>query len=81
MAYKHVLVSDLKSASEHDLHTQEQARDWPHKIDGIPVRKEVLDMCLQLRRSYSGYRFHAGRGTSCRSPRTPRKPSRLPCPS
>ena len=62
MAYKHVLVSDLKSASEHDLHTQEQARDWPHKIDGIPVRKEVLDMCLQLRRSYSGYRFHAGRG-------------------
>ena len=62
MAFKHVLVADLQPANERDLHTQEQASDWPHKIDGIPVRKEVLDLCLQLRRSYSGYRFHAGRG-------------------
>lgn len=62
MSYKHILVSQLQPASERDLHMQEQSADWPHKIDGIPVRKEVLDLCLQLRRSYSGYRFHAGRG-------------------
>lgn len=62
MSFKHILVSDLQPATERDLHTQEQVADWPHKIDGIPVRKEVLDMCKELRKSYSGYRFHAGRG-------------------
>jgi hypothetical protein len=62
MAFKHILVSELQPPTERDLHTQEQASDWPHKIDGIPVRKEVLDMCKELRKSYSGYRFHAGRG-------------------
>ena len=62
MAFKHVLVSELKSPTERDLHSQEQLTDWPYKVDGIPVRKEVRDLCMELRKSYSGYRFHAGRG-------------------
>jgi transcription antitermination factor NusG len=62
MSFDHILVSKLQAPTERDLHTQEQTKDWPHKIDGIPVRKEVLDLCKELRKSYSGYRFHAGRG-------------------
>ena len=45
MSFKHVLVSSLQAATERDLHSQEQVADWPHKIDGIPVRKELLDLC------------------------------------
>lgn len=60
--FKHVLVSELKSPTERDLHSQEQLSEWPYKVDGIPVRKEVRDLCMELRKSYSGYRFHAGRG-------------------
>ena len=62
MSFSHVLVSSLQAATERDLHSQEQVADWPHKIDGIPVRKELLDLCKELRKSYSCYRFHAGRG-------------------
>lgn len=56
---KAVLVSDL-AANERDLHNKGELQDWPHKVDGIPVRKEVKEMCEELRRSFKGFRFHAG---------------------
>lgn len=59
MAFKHKLVSDLSKPSEHDLHNQSQSADYPWKLDGIPVRREVYDLGTELRRSFKGYRFHA----------------------
>ena len=62
MSVKHVLVSSLKAPTDRDLHTDPQSTDWPFKLDGIPVRREVYDLGTELRRSYHGFRFHATRG-------------------
>jgi len=59
---KHVLVSTLGKPTERDLHNDPQSADWPFKLDGIPVRREVYDLGTELRRSYHGFRFHATRG-------------------
>jgi hypothetical protein len=59
---KHVLVSTLKAPTDRDLHNDPQSADWPFKLDGIPVRREVHDLGVELRRSYHGFRFHATRG-------------------
>jgi hypothetical protein len=59
---KHVLVSSLRAPTERDLHNDPQSADWPFKLDGIPVRREVHDLGVELRRSYHGFRFHASRG-------------------
>jgi hypothetical protein len=59
---KHVLVSSLKAPTDRDLHNDPQSADWPFKLDGIPVRREVYDLGTELRRSYHGFRFHATRG-------------------
>jgi hypothetical protein len=56
---KAVLVTEL-IASERDLHNKPELHDWPHKVDNIPVRKEVKDFCTELNRSFKGFRFHAG---------------------
>ena len=62
MSVKHVLVSTLKAPTDRDLHNDPQSADWPFKLDGIPVRREVYDLGTELRRSYHGFRFHATRG-------------------
>lgn len=62
MSIKHVLVSSLKAPTDRDLHNDPQSADWPFKLDGIPVRREVYDLGTELRRSYHGFRFHATRG-------------------
>ena len=62
MSMKHVLVSSLRAPTERDLHNDPQSADWPFKLDGIPVRREVHDLGVELRRSYHGFRFHATRG-------------------
>ena len=62
MSMKHVLVSSLRAPTERDLHNDPQSADWPFKLDGIPVRREVHDLGVELRRSYHGFRFHASRG-------------------
>ena len=62
MSMKHVLVSTLKAPTDRDLHNDPQSTDWPFKLDGIPVRREVYDLGTELRRSYHGFRFHATRG-------------------
>ena len=62
MSMKHVLVSTLKAPTDRDLHNDPQSADWPFKLDGIPVRREVYDLGTELRRSYHGFRFHATRG-------------------
>jgi hypothetical protein len=59
---KHVLVSSLKAPTDRDLHNDPQSADWPFKLDGIPVRREVYELGNELRRSYHGFRFHATRG-------------------
>jgi hypothetical protein len=59
---KHVLVSSLKAPTDRDLHNDPACADWPFKLDGIPVRREVYDLGTELRRSYHGFRFHASRG-------------------
>lgn len=59
---RHTLVTELLS-SERDLHNRPECADWPHKIDGIPVRKEVKELCTELTRSFKGFRFHAGWGS------------------
>jgi hypothetical protein len=62
MGYKHILVSKLNKPTDRDLHNDPQSADWPFKLDGIPVRREVYDLGVELRRSYHGFRFHATRG-------------------
>jgi len=62
MSYKHVLTSKLNKPTERDLHNDPACTDWPFKLDGIPVRREVYDLGNELRRSYHGFRFHATRG-------------------
>jgi hypothetical protein len=62
MSLKHVLVSSLKAPTDRDLHNDPQSADWPFKLDGIPVRREVYELGNELRRSYHGFRFHATRG-------------------
>ena len=57
---KAVLVNELGGIHDKDLHNKPESQDWPHKIDGIPVRKEVKDFCTELTRSFKGFRFHAG---------------------
>jgi hypothetical protein len=59
MAIEHVMVSNLSNPTEHDLHNQPQSADFPWKLDGIPVCKEVYDLGTELRLSFAGYRFHA----------------------
>lgn len=61
MSFNHVLVSDLSQPTEHDLHNQSQSADFPWKLDGIPVRREVYDLGTEMRRSFKGYRFHANK--------------------
>ena len=62
MSVKHILVSSLKAPTDRDLHNDPVCADWPWKLDGIPVRREVYDLGNELRRSYHGFRFHATRG-------------------
>jgi hypothetical protein len=62
MSYKHVLTSTLKAPTDRDLHNDPACADWPFKLDGIPVRREVYEVGNELRRSYHGFRFHATRG-------------------
>jgi hypothetical protein len=62
MSYKHVLTSTLKAPTDRDLHNDPACADWPFKLDGIPVRREVYELGNELRRSYHGFRFHATRG-------------------
>lgn len=59
MSYEHKLVSALSAPVSNDLHANPTLVDWPHKLDGIPVRREVHDLGVELRRSYHGFRFHA----------------------
>lgn len=61
MSFNHILVSDLPQPAETDLHNQSQSADFPWKLDGIPVRREVYDLGTELRRSFKGYRFHAAK--------------------
>jgi hypothetical protein len=62
MSYKHVLTSTLCKPTDRDLHNDPACADWPFKLDGIPVRREVYELGTELRRSYHGFRFHATRG-------------------
>ena len=59
MAYKHILVSDLHTPKSDDLHESEELQGWPHVVDGVPVRRELAELCHTLRKIHSGYRFHA----------------------
>lgn len=62
MSYEHVLVSKLTNPpAQGDLHHEEQSANFPWKLDGAPVRKELYDLGMEMRRSFSGYRFHASR--------------------
>ena len=61
MSYKHVLVSQLEKPTPNDLHHDAASADWPWKLDGIPVRREVYELGNELRRSYHGFRFYASR--------------------
>jgi hypothetical protein len=44
-----------------DIVSHPASADWPWKLDGIPVRREVCELGNELRRSYHGFRFHASR--------------------
>ena len=57
--FEHLLVSQLHKPNNSDLH--EQSNDFPWKLDGIPVRRELYDLGNEMRRSFAGYRFHAAR--------------------
>ena len=59
MSYTHKLVSALSAPIGNDLHNNPNYTDWPHKLDGIPVHREVYNFGTELRRSYHGFRFHA----------------------
>lgn len=61
MSFNHMMVAEMHQPSEHDLHSQSQSADFPWKLDGIPVRREVYDLGTELRRSFKGYRFHAAK--------------------
>lgn len=61
MSFNHMMVSEFTEPDSRDLHNQEQSVDWPWKLDGIPVRKEVYDLGNEMRRSFKGYCFHASR--------------------
>ncbi len=65
MSFNHILVSDLPQPAETDLHNQSQSADFPWKLDGIPVRREVYELGTLLRQSYHGFRFHAQRNGRC----------------
>lgn len=66
MSFNHVMVSELPQPAETDLHNQSQSADFPWKLDGIPVRREVYDLGTEMRRSFKGYRFHATKRTGNR---------------
>lgn len=66
MSFNHMMVSDLPQPAETDLHNQSQSADFPWKLDGIPVRREVYDLGTEMRRSFKGYRFHATKRTGNR---------------
>lgn len=61
MGMQHVLVSQLGAPAAADVHNDPANADWPHRLDGIPVRREVYELGEKLRRSYHGFRFHAAR--------------------
>jgi hypothetical protein len=61
MSFNHVLVSTLSIPQTGDLHNDPTMSDWLWKLDGVPVRKELYDLGVALRRTYSGYRFQATR--------------------
>lgn len=62
MSYEHILVSSLRAPKSNDPQNDPDSAGWPFKLDGIPVRREVHEVCCELRRSYHGFRFHATRG-------------------
>jgi len=62
MGVKHILVSELSAVSGADPRFESTSATWPWKLDDIPVRREVYDLGVELRRSYHGFRFHATRG-------------------
>ena len=49
MSFNHMMVSEFTEPDSRDLHNQEQSVDWPWKLDGIPVRKEVYDLGNEMR--------------------------------
>lgn len=62
---EHVLTTKLKP-SVLDLHDRTNVSDWPHKVDGIPMQKQLKDLCTELRRSYAGFKFFAmSQGSMC----------------
>lgn len=66
MPFNHLLVTQLSQPAETDLHNQPQSADFPWKLDGIPVRREIYELGTEMRRSFKGYRFHAAKRDSNR---------------
>jgi hypothetical protein len=64
MPFIHKMVCDLPTPQFNDLHNAPQSTDWPWKLDGVPVRREVYYLGQELRRSHAKFRFHASRAYS-----------------
>lgn len=65
MSFDHILVSNLLKHTDDAVNSPEW-KDFPWKLDGIPVRRQVYDLGTELRRSFNGYRFHASaNGPNC----------------